>query len=442
MSSAVVLALRLSEAGWAELAIATPQQTSPSATIFWCAVTFGAGMSVTLLIIGLMLQLVWSNQTGVWTVYYALIPTILPNSIATCQFGILVRDGRLTALAVTQAIAEILGTTVGVFFLFTGAGLLSLVYARLVTALTTVVIAVALVKWVPKPNFDRGKVIEAFRYASSLIGARVVGFINGYGAEFLIGAFLGLREVGQYRVASRIAGAVAEVIYEPLRVVAWRTIAAAGQRADREREVALCLESTITVGSFIYIPLFLGLSFVAPDLLAVVLGRGEWLAAAPIVSILAIAKLFGVLFLYTESTLTVMHKHHWIPRLALSSAFLSLGCTSITGVFFPSTVAIAWAQIVASGLIGMSVALALRRFVPWRMRAVLTSVARAAIGGLAMLSILWVAKTGLNASGISAEPVRLLVYVICGAGSFVAVMGKEPWIHLRQLVASHRHANR
>ena len=432
MSSAVLLATKVSEAGWAELATASSPGKLPDANIFWCAVAASGTMTLAYILIGVVGDIFWEMPFHGWAIYFAMICTVMPTAMASTQYGVLIRDGRLSTLAGIQAVAEIAGTTVCIYSLMHGQGNLSLAYSRVTVAAFTVGGAFLAVRWIPYPAFSRADWRDNYRYSMVLVAARVVSFVNSYGAEFLIGAFLGLREVGIYRVASRIAGAVAEVCFEPLRVIGWNAIAAASNLDQRRRKISIALELLLGFAFFVCMPIFVGLYFVASDLVDLVLERADWREAAPIIAVLALSKLCGIVSLFSESSLSVIEKGKLIPRIALLSMCVTTAFTAMGGYFYATPVAIAWFQLGAGLFMTSFLGWLLYVNVGWSPVVVLKEL-RQPLAAVGVMSASIYAVTRLMQPGTTL--MRLIAEVLIAAATYLIASGREPWRQLGEILA-------
>ena len=116
------------------------------------------------------------------------------------------RRGQLGAIAGIGSAAAVLGLVAGFAALMLGAGVYALAVSRVVRDATSLVWACAVARWIPRPEIDFRLLPRILSFTWKITIAQILQFGYMYSAEFLIAAFLGLAEVGIYRLGSRICG--------------------------------------------------------------------------------------------------------------------------------------------------------------------------------------------------------------------------------------------
>ncbi len=282
--------------------------------------------------------------------------------VATCaegQFAALLRQGRAAAAAVCQIVAEFAGLAVTLWLLHLGLGAAALVWGRIAAQGVQLAGTLALSRTLPALRLTRPVVGRAAAYSASLVSVRVVGNLRSAMGTFVVGGFLGAEAVGFFRLAQRLVGAVYEIVCEPARVAAWmvfrRALAPFAAATDPQAQAALqhAMERFVPLLFSIAAPIFVGLSLVADDMLALLLGEA-WRPAGPIASILAIASLLTVATSLSEPLLSLTGKIRYLPRVSLAYAAVSLCIVVPCG--FLGLYAITWAHL-ALGAVGFAMML-------------------------------------------------------------------------------------
>ncbi|WP_212524277.1 oligosaccharide flippase family protein [Actibacterium sp. MT2.3-13A] len=260
-------------------------------------------------------------------------------------------EDRLTAAAVATIIGDLANFAVAVWALLQGHGVFALAAGRLVGALFWAGAGLAVVRMAPDFGITRQQAGEILRFTSRIVAVRLLVNIRLYAATLVIGTFLGAAHAGYFRAGQRLVSALGEVLGEPTRVLAWslfrNTRRSQGPRVDfRERA-----NSFFPVLLTFAIPLFAATAFLAEDITLGLLGE-EWLPAAPVVRVLAIAYAVLATSAANEAVLSLAGMVRILPYMVLGNATLGVGITIIAAPH--GILATAWAQV-ASALVIFSI---------------------------------------------------------------------------------------
>lgn len=320
--------------------------------------------------------------------------------------------------AATAAIALVAGVSVGVVAGVLGAGVWALVAYSVVESVTAMVLSLAVSwragSWRPAVGFDRAAARDLAGFASYLLGARGLVYVQNTADNVVVGRFLGAAALGFYGVAYRTMLVPVQKVADVVGQVAMPGLAAVQDDPERLRRGALRAQRASAAVVF---PLSFGVVTVAPLALPLVLGA-RWTPAVVTVQILALNG----------------------PRLVLgqmaASLFLAIGRPSwdfwLLAAGVPASVA---AYLVGAQRSVEAVAMGLTLVGSVIMIAELVLVARALhtstaavvrnLGGVAAASgALVVAVLGVRAatpSGVSTL-VELLASVVAGATAYLATL--------------------
>jgi O-antigen/teichoic acid export membrane protein len=433
ISAVVLLQSKVAEAGWSEYLIALPRGKELPGTLLYCALA--SGVAFTLIgLCGLAVWLVWLEPEGAsFLTLLLLMATIVPGTFIICQSGVLVRARRLRDLACYQAVSELCGLLVTAGGLLLGWDIVALAAGRCCVVFVALVMSTSFARWLPRWEFRLTVARGASAYSARLLMSRLIQFAQSYGAEFLIVFFIGVTEVGLYRIASRMVGAVTELISEPVRMLAWsyfsRQQGDAGGFEKLGRLTGLMLAAT----AFAALPVFLGLAVVSQRLVHVLLGE-QWIAAAPVLVLLAAARGIAVVQMLNEPVLSIIGRVALLPRLNMLFTAASLACLGIAGWIRPELLDIAISQVAAAVLTTAASLHVLQRGTGFRWRPLLRRILPAVLGACLMAATVVVLfhTTG----GVRLLPVmELLVGVVVGG----LVYGVIAWFSGRALMAELSH---
>lgn len=311
-SATAMLLTRVAEAGWPQYAMAWPERGDPPATVLWCAI--GSGLLISLLGFAIAGGVTIAFRSATYgELVFLLVLTVLPGTFITVQQGILTRRERVGAISKVAILANLAGMLGGLVALVTGLGVFALAVDKLINVAVATFGTLLVARWIPRFELDLVRAREIVAYASHIIASRIVAFGQNYGAEFLIGLFLGATEVGLFRAGARIVGALTEILVEPSRVMAWALLSKAVREGRKPGVVTGEIAATLL---FIAAPIFVGLALVSPNVPGILFGAG-WELTAPVMAILAIARLVNIVANLAEPLLAVSGRTPLIPRLAV-----------------------------------------------------------------------------------------------------------------------------
>ncbi len=268
---------------------------------------------------------------------------VLASPVNNAYSGILVRSGRLGALARASIAGEITGFAVGAAGLLAGWNVFALVAAKVTMLAVMLTGSVIASRWTLRFRLRAGHGRELLDYSKQIFGNRAVGALGNNAATFIIGAFLGVTEVGLFRAAERVISSVSELIYEPLRLVSWNRFRTAATRAGGSGgesddpvvlRAALAGEARLLFPLYLAIaaPVFAGLALVAPDAVHVLLGE-KWASAAPLVMILTVSSIAFVPTTTTEPLLSVAGQIRRILPVLIVSTIGTIAILSMLAPF-------------------------------------------------------------------------------------------------------------
>ncbi|SKA32973.1 Membrane protein involved in the export of O-antigen and teichoic acid [Consotaella salsifontis] len=347
--SAVAYALlRIADAGWSEFIISWRGDESFIEATLTLSLIAGLIMSLLGLLGATFVDEVMASPTEAHLMALFALWIVLAT-LSSAQGGVLTRRQQVAPLSTILIAAEGVGFAVTVTALFTGADLFSLAYGRLAQQSLQMVASAALTGARPRALPDRAVIREVLAFTRHIFLTRWLNLMRMYASTFLIGLFLGPQSVGLYRAADRLVGALMELMNEPARMLAWLLLRRAAVRAQAE---GLPVRETVRETAELMLPLIIAialpclalLALFADTVIAFLLGEG-WRGAAPIVTILAIARALVVPSSVTEALLSILGEVRRFPPASLINAVISITALAIAAQF--DAVAVAVGELVA-----------------------------------------------------------------------------------------------
>lgn len=263
---------------------------------------------------------------------------IVLTSFGAVHVSILAREMRFAALARAGVPATIVSGVVGVALALNGAGVWSLA-AQLVSAAGLNSAALWLVcGWRPSATLRGQGMAEAARFARwvSLSGALEVLYSQGF--ALLAGKLYGPRDLGLYSRAASTQQWPNNVITGIILRVAMPLLAARRDDPDTLRHALL---SANRMAMVISMPLLVGLALTA-DLVIPILFGPQWVKAAPVLTILALAGVLTPLHSNNLQVLLASGRSNVFFRVEVTKKLVGIVAV-ICGSYF-GIIGLAWGQ--------------------------------------------------------------------------------------------------
>ena len=231
-----------------------------------------------------------------------------------------------------------------------GLGILGLACARVVRASVLSIGLARAARWPFAMGWDRRLAAAVLPISANVTASSLINFATTYGVDFIVAFYLGPASVAFFRIGSRMAGALSEVVNETIRVLAWSTLpgqakGGAEDRAATIRGIDAFFDHTVVLVA----PVFVGLALISEPLVLLLMGE-TWHSSARIVALMAMARMLQVPVTMAWPALAIVGKTRYLPRLAGAIAGSAIALILIMGPY--GIQAIAWSQVLASLLSG------------------------------------------------------------------------------------------
>ncbi len=352
-----------------------------------------------------------SHQAAVVPLSLAMAPSAILASVAAWHEARILRNNRYDIYYKVWGVTETLSAAIAIAMLLTGAKLYSLVGYRYLQCGLMLLGYVLLFPISYLGAVKPSAIPKILRFAGPIYGSRLMGALSGYGVDLIVGVFISPTATALYRMASRIVATLAEVLFQPLRTVAW--IKASRVRDRGVARVVLALLPLTRVAALILWPASVTLAFVCGDALAIGLGP-SWRPASVIIMSLLVARGIGLFDVLIEPLLASIGKGRLLLFLRALSILVMLASLIILaprGANFTGAPSILGALVTAVGVSWVVV-----RAVGFQRLA--RSVADGAVAALGVLAVFALGEAIIDFRGGNS----LLIHVgaaICAA----AIMG-------------------
>lgn len=271
----------------------------------------------------------------------AAAPGVVPVAILT-------RAMRFPEIAVAGTIANVVSGATGITFALYGFGVWALAAQLVLAAALGSALYWYRSGWLPTRDVRPGAARELFRFAGWMLPSNLLELLYSQGFALIVGRLHGPRDLGLFNRASNLQQIPQNVIAQVIGRVSLPLLA---QRSgDREALQRGLLGANRLVMIF-YVPLMVGMA-ACPRLVIGVLFGPQWLAAAPLLTILALAGLPYPVQMINLQLLLAKGEASRFLRVELTRKGLAVACVVIGSVI--SLAGLAWSLFAAS-LIGLAV---------------------------------------------------------------------------------------
>ncbi len=351
----IELLRRLSRAGWREAVILDTGSLATPAILTLALLASVAAFALAALSALALHRL--APGTALTTLL--LGASLLPLAPTVVWEGTLLRDGRADAEARAVIVAEIVHLALAALLLAVGLGLLALALARIARALAAFAALGRATGWPFHLSTDWSRAAALLPVSAHVTSASLINFATTYGVDLIVGLFLGPASVAFYRIGSRIAGGVADVLNETVRVLGWSSIPTArlGETpAERARRIDEFFGRVLDLTA----PVFVGLALVSGSLVLLLMGDG-WQPAAFVTALMALARMLQIPATVAWPALATVGRTGDLPRLSLAVSGSALAFTLVLGPL--GLAAIVWGQVAAALVAGTATVMLVNRTV-------------------------------------------------------------------------------
>lgn len=288
--------------------------------LFW--INAAAGLGLMLVTIALGPVLAWFyKEPRVTHIAFALSATLFICALRVQPEAILRRQMRFTALAIRNIAGSILGVCVAISMAVGGAGYWALVAFPLTANFTQMALSWAAVRWMPSLPRRGTEVRSLVAFGAHVAASHLASRLSQSANNSLVGWWWGAGPLGLYSRASNLLLVPVQQFSDPIGTVV--VPAFSRIQSDPERFARYYLR-TVNLIMWITAPIF-GFLFVASkQVILLVLGR-QWMEAAPVFQILAIAALTQPLLQLTTWTLVSRGESRQLLKLRMIISPIIIG---------------------------------------------------------------------------------------------------------------------
>ena len=255
---------------------------------------------------------------------------------------------------------------------------------------------------------------ELISFGWNIGGASVLSFVSRRADDLIIGFFLGPVALGYYTIAFRMLELTQAAFINITVTVSYSAFTNLQSDPSRVASAFLVLTQFMSLVAF---PVAVGMSLLAPELVATVFGP-QWAPSAGVLRVLAFLVIVIALFIFNGVILKTMGKPAWVFRLAVLDTVTNVIAFLICVRW--GIVAVALAGVVCSYALVPCRLWLLPRLIPLRVRRYFLGLVPATIATAAMTALVLLAR--FLAGDRFSPPIRLVAFASVGALTYVIVV--------------------
>lgn len=343
----------------------------------------------------------------------ALALVLPPGALVSVQNALVARRMAFRRLMAASLCATALSGAVGVGMALAGRGYWALVAQQLTNQLCLAALLGWLLHWRPAARFSLERVKALWRFGWKLLVSSLLdtGYANLRTA--VIGKRFSADTLGYFNRGKQFPELLMNAVNGSIQSVMLPVLA--DEQDDRARMKAM-LRRSITVSSFLVLPMMAGLAAVAEPLIVLLLTE-KWLPCVPFLQICCIDFAFYPIHTANLQAINAMGRSDVSLRLEVVKKAYGLVILAVTALCFGTVYAIAWGAVVSTLISAFVNAEPNRRLLGYgyleQMRDVLPSL------GLSL--VLFIAVRALGSALTLPSAPLLAVQVLAGAALYAAL---------------------
>ena len=228
------------------------------------------------------------NSIELETVIKIISITLPLGALTIPQIAYLSKNLLFFKKFIAETIPILLGSLSSLILAYYNWGYLSLVTGYVVGSVAYAVLLLFLSPWKPKFYFDLRTLIELISYGKFILIGNITAMVLAQGDNFVVGKISGVAQLGYYSIAYTLATLPSVNLAHIVSRVVFPTFA---KLQDSKEELKIGFLKTISLISFIILPIGIGTIIVSPFIFSVIISE-KWLPAHTSLIILSFLGIF------------------------------------------------------------------------------------------------------------------------------------------------------
>ena len=258
-----------------------------------------------------------------------------------------------------------------------------------------------------RPSLTLTRWKHIMRFSRWLVLGNIINYIYNQFPVIVLGKTVSKHALGVFHVGQEMATFPTVRVIAPVLQVIFPGLA---KISDDRSLTGRAVRELMAILAFIAFPAALGLSFVAPEVVPVLLG-GDWSEAVPVIQVLAIYGLFRVWQSNAEMIFLAQDKAHLVMNMRLVGAIAQVILVSLAVTYWDVLEA-CYAMAAAAAIAGFAAVYASARVVGLTATDYVRATWRPILCSVAMIGVLEAWRTASAGSQFAENPILALVMVV------------------------------
>lgn len=228
------------------------------------------------------------NMPDLQSIMRVFSVTLIINALFAVHRARLTRNVDFKTQSKVSLTAAVVSGIFGITLAYMGFGVWSLVYQSICSAAINFLMMLAMVRWFPKPVFNKDSFHALFGFGSKLLVASLISSIYSNLYNMVIGKRYSASDLGYYTRADSLGNLPSQNVAGILYRVTFPILSQL--QDDRERLRAIYIKY-LQVSCFVVFPIMMGLAALAKPIIVLMLGE-KWIPSVLLLQILC----FGLMF--------------------------------------------------------------------------------------------------------------------------------------------------
>ena len=380
-------------------------------TVFYISLAVAAIMSAALILTAPIIGEYYENDAIVLPLrVYSL--SLFVSAFSAVQNAKLQREMKFRTVLYTSLSATILSAAIGITLAALGAGIWALiVYYFAYTVFSSMAILIA-DRWVPTIEFSLSRAKELFSYGWKMLVSGLLCSLYADIRTLIIGKMFSEAQLGYYNRGQQLPTIISGTAETTINSVIFPAMS---EKQSDSGAVKALAKQTVTIGCLLMIPLMVGLSIAAENIVSVLL-TDKWLPAVPYMQIICIGSANialvcgGLVSIKSIGRSDVYMKLELVRRIAMLAVLL------VSVFAFKSVEAIAWGYAISSWIDVAIISVPVKRLIGYglleQLRDMWKTLAASLLMGAAVFAV-----------GLISAPawLLLLLQIVAGILSYIAL---------------------
>lgn len=286
---AVGLAQIVQNFGFEKALIQRETEVKESANIvFWSNMVFGI-LIYLIVFLGSPLIADFFHESRVVDVLRVLCLQIILVSLTTVHLALFQREFKFKKLFFVRLGIAVVPVIISIPLALMGYGVWALVWGTLARGTIQVILFWYLSDWRPELSFDMALARQLFGFGVWVTLEALLGWLIIWGDSIILGHFLGVGDLGVYRVGTTLVALIFGIFFNPLSPVAYSSFS---RLQSNHVELKSSFLKTVQLMAAICIPIGLGLALTAHPISSLVFGQ-KWQGIEIVIAIIGIMYTVG-----------------------------------------------------------------------------------------------------------------------------------------------------